>query len=454
MRGKSTIVLVALALGSVAAGPRILPLDRLLPGLFGGTAAPPMASTSHYMQTADPDVAYDMGCAMGRGADAGTQPKDALVVLAFGMPVSFGGGTYGASLFGGRDTRTTEIRIAAQEMAHGFSACSLGLGPRLTVAVGTSNYGRHVSYSHGHAWGGMVDRANEVLQQKGWNLQVAILGASDIELSWSSPAVAGRWLDGYADATDRALINFGDAAGCPPAGASCGTSAHPEWEQSDVWNLAWGHSPAVPLPEIYLNSGVMAEQWHQVARFGVRHHASVMRFRGSMTQHAACREMGCDHSTDNTPEEGWTQLYEALNSGDGTDQTPAFSTDISWSTTTPGARSVRSRWPADVHWPTGIHQDGEFPMSGYTFGNRWTGMVAGRHVTVYAGSYGSNPAAAVILVVTATVDLHMVRAVAYPIPSRPGSVRIVSANGEQLGLRSADGTSFRFDVGSGRLGRG
>jgi hypothetical protein len=451
VRGKTTIVLVVLTAGTLAAAPPIPPLPRVLSDLLGPPATPPMASTSHYMQTADPDVAYDMGCEMGRGADAGTQPKQALVVLAFGMPVRFGEGTHGASLFSGRDQRTTEIRIAAQEMAHGFWACSLGLGPKLTIAIGTSNYGRHVTYSHGQAWGGMVNRANEIIRQRGWNLQAAIEGASDIELSWSSPAAAGRWVDGYADATEHALINFGDAAGCPPAGSSCGTAAHPEWEQSDVWNLAWGHSPAVPLPEIYLNSGVMAEQWHQVARFGVRRHASLMRFSGSMTQYAACREVGCDRSTDNTPAEGWTQLYEALNSGDGTEQTPRFSTDISWSTDVPGSGSVGRRLPGDVVWPTGIQSDGEFPSAGYVFVNRWTGMLGGRHVLVYAGSAAQEPATGLILAMSLSLDLQSVRAVAYPIAPLAGLVRIVSAHGMNLELRGEDGTRFSFDLRTGRL---
>jgi hypothetical protein len=334
-------------------------------------------------------------------------------------------------------------------MAHGFWACSLGLGSKLTIAIGTSNYGPHVTYGHGQAWGGMVNRANEVLHQKGWSLQVRIEGASDIELSWSSPAVAARWLDGYDDATDHALINFGDAAGCPPAGSSCGSSAHPEWEQRDVWNLAWGHAPARPLPEIYRNDGIMAEQWHQVARFGVRHRAALMRFRGSMTQHAACREMGCDRSTDNTPSEGWNQLHDALNSGGGTNQTPQFSTDISWSTKTAGSRSVRMRLPRDLLWPAGVHRDGEFPSSEYVFVNRWTGMRHGRHVIVFAGSYAGNPSRGLVLAVTASLDLHDVRAVTYAAQNLRGPVRIVSRHGWTLGLRAGDGSGVSFDVRSG-----
>jgi hypothetical protein len=448
VRARSTTVLVILALTAIAAGPPIR-VPHPLRLLSGAPKTPPPASTSHYMQTIDPDVAYDLGCQMGRGVDAGTQPARAMVVLDFGMPVSFGAGSYGASLFSAPAQRTTEIRIAAQEMAHGYFVCTVGIRPKLTVGIGTSNYGPDVSYDHGRAWGGMVNRANEILRQKGWSLQATIVGASDIELSWSSPTVARRWEDGYATATDARLLNFGDAAGCPPAGSSCGTSAHPEWEQSDVWNVSWGHPPAMPLPEIYLNNGVMAEQWHQVARTGLKRSASAMEFAGSMTQYAACREMGCDSSTDNTPSQGWTQLYDSLNVGDGTDQTPPFSTDISWRTGT--AAHSGTATPQDAVWPAGILPDGEFPSSSYDFVNRWTGTVEGGHVTVYAGSLARDPALGVVLVVTASRDLRAVRGMLHSSGRSTGPLRIVGHLGGRFELRAADGSTLSFDVRSGRL---
>ncbi|MFN2589953.1 MAG: hypothetical protein ABR518_04210 [Actinomycetota bacterium] len=448
-KGAIGIVLMLSALTVAAAPPPIPPIVEIVAGLLAAPAGPPLPTTSHYMQTADPDVTYDMGCEVGRGAETGTQPRSGLIVLAFGMPVSFGGGKYGASLFGGRDRRTTEIGTAAEEMAHGFWACTAGFGPRLTIAVGTSNYGRHVTFEHGRAWGEMVNRANATLRHRGWNLQVEIVGANDIEISWSSPKTARRWLDGYDRATDHPLVNFGDAAGCPPAGGSCGTSAHPEWEQADVWEMAWGHPPAVPLPEIYRNDGMMAEQWHQVARFGVRHRESLMRFRGAMTQYAACREAGCDESTDNTPAQGWTQLTDALNATDDTAQTPAFSTDISWSTAVHGSKTAGGHdglLPRDAAWPAGVFADGEYPSSEYVFANRWTGTIGGRHVTVYAGSHAADPNQGVLLMMTVSLDLTRVRATAYTSPTPVGSLWISGRHGGTLGLRANDDSRLRFDL--------
>jgi hypothetical protein len=326
-----SLIVLGLALAAIAAAPstRLPRPPRLrLPQLVAPT--PPKATTSRYMETVDTARSYTLGCQAGNGVDAGKRPADGVIVLDYGKPVDFGNKKYGASLFDGADQRTRPIRLAVQEYAHGFWACTDGDTARLTLAVGTSNFGSAVTFNHGKAWAGLVNEANHVLQANGWSKQVVVLGAIDLELSWSSPTVANAWLDGYDSKNEVRVLNYGDAAGCPPATSSCGTSSHPEWDSQSVWYAAWGHPSVWPLPEIYLNSGIMAEQWHQIAHHGITYDLSLAISSGAMTQSAACAERGCDSTTDNTPQEGWTQLWNALNDADGTDQTPKWSTDISW----------------------------------------------------------------------------------------------------------------------------
>ncbi|HEX9236743.1 MAG TPA: hypothetical protein VF972_10750, partial [Actinomycetota bacterium] len=232
MRLGARLGLVTLAVWALAAGPPLppLPSPSALPPVpevqlpTPVPIAPPKPSPSYYMETADPQVTYNLGCDLGRGAQDGTEPSTSVVVLDFGMPVSLGHGTYGTSLFSGPNSTTTTIQHAAEAMARGFWTCTVQTPPDLlddraplTIGVGTSNYGSHVTYGHGRAWGRMVNQANQTLRRQGWSSKVAIVGASDLELSWSSPSVVRAWENGYAAAAGAPLIDFGDAAGCPPA---------------------------------------------------------------------------------------------------------------------------------------------------------------------------------------------------------------------------------------------
>ncbi len=100
--------------------------------------------------------------------------------------------------------------------------------------------------------------------------------------------------------------------------------------------------------------------------------------------------------------------------------------------------------PTDAEWPKGIFDDGEFPSADYRFVNRWSGLVRGRHVTVYAGSYAAN-SRGLVLVMSVSRDLKDVEAREYPIAGA-GPVRIVEATGVRLSLVAADGAVLGFDV--------
>jgi hypothetical protein len=321
-----------MAIGLAALGLTLPPpLDRALPGDASLAApTPPLWSRSRYMETVDTSLTYQRGCEMGNLVDQGDRPADGLVILMFGMPIHFGESSYGASLYNGPDQTTKPIRLAVQEFGHGYWACTDGNNGKLTIAVSTSNYGSDVSFEHGRSWAKMVNTANRELKEKGWSRQVVVIGGIDLELSWSSPSRAEKWLDGYDKENSYRVVNFGDAAGCPPASSSCGTSSHPEWTQHQVWWAAWGHPGVFPVPQIYRTDGIMAEQWHQVAHRGIDDGGTLMLFSGALTQWDACQDRGCDPSVENRPEDGWAQLWTSVNDLDGTDQGIKWSTDISW----------------------------------------------------------------------------------------------------------------------------
>src|SRR5205085_10362454 len=104
------------------------------------------------------------------------------------------------------------------------------------------------------------------------------------------------------------------------------------WRQSDVVYVAWDVAPGLPLPEIYTTNGSLANQWHSLDLYSYLHPGgfSRMNIQGSLTQYGACQTNGCIGGTNNTPSQGWTQLWNALNADSRTVQTPSYSSDITW----------------------------------------------------------------------------------------------------------------------------
>jgi hypothetical protein len=136
-----------------------------------------------------------------------------------------------------------------------------------------------------------------------------------MELDWNSPIVSRAWTDGFhsADQNRYQYYDFGDCASCP-------SIYHPSWSPNngwtlaDIWYVAWGAGPAFPLPLIYANDGINAYQWQYLSRYSSVNKGGAILFPGPMTESQACvQQNGCG-SLNNTPQQGWTQLFEALNS--------------------------------------------------------------------------------------------------------------------------------------------
>jgi hypothetical protein len=267
----------------------------------------------------------EIGCGLGQRARAGTESPDGLVVLDFGMPMHHKG-RFGASVFDAGFRNTLDIAASVEAYAAGYVRCSRGSDAHLELAAGTSNYGPFVTYKHGRLWGAMVNRINAWLREHWLAKRVHADGANDIEPGWRGPDVTRFWIRGYASVARSPYFFYGGAGGCPPYGYCVG-----DWTMEDIWYAAWGSGVALPLPEIYANSGANAEQWYQLSVYSLLHHGRRMDIAGVMTQIQSCRDSHdrC-RGISNHPNAGWSQLWLALNQDPRTAQPLRFLTDIAW----------------------------------------------------------------------------------------------------------------------------
>lgn len=305
-----------------------------------GPHTPPRPSISYYfyMYGYTQAKAFNLGCQVGT-EDLNTPGKqESLVILDFGIS-KYQDGQYGASgmKIGGFYTMA-QIADAVQQFGLGYWDCTdSDFDSELHIAVGTNNYNNSnvysnlsVTYGHGRAWAQMVNQVNDWFLNvcpNSCNGQVDAMGANDIELAWSSPEAAIDWLNGYDSANRYSLINFGAAEGCPNY---CGGGGY-YWTKDQVLQVT-NSGPVYSLPEIYLNSGTNAYQWYQLSLYSVQKFGYPFDFAGTLTNYGACQqypEPACEY-IDNTPEQGWQQLYDLVNKDPKTYDDLKYSSDIQW----------------------------------------------------------------------------------------------------------------------------
>jgi hypothetical protein len=307
-------------------------------------------TTSYYVQTLDGGTLGNLGCALGQRLTRVAGQENA-VVLAFGRPRQWqgadGAAVYGTTLWRSDPATypsTAQIAAAVRSYVGGYARCTTAEGPasRLTLVVGTNNYGAHVTPGHGQAWARMVNGLAAWAAERGLAGRVAIAGGSDMEVSYNSPAVTRAWVDGYHAAGNWTLFNFGDAAGCPASGARAAPARCANgWTQEDVWYISWGAPLARAVPEIYATAGGNAASWQQIVLYSALAHPDrpVMRLDGLLTQRQAIEQVcgadpdaqGCQ-GADNTPEQAWTQMTRKLSQDARTalDPTSVWSSDLKY----------------------------------------------------------------------------------------------------------------------------
>ena len=298
-----------------------------------GAKTSPGYTTSLYISTLDGATIYNYGCALGSRDQQTPGTQDSLVILDFGQPWEEDG-TLGVWSFSWQFIDTNRVYDLTKEYIRGYYNCTgSDNASRVDVAIGTSNYGSKVTSNHGKAWAGVVDRLYNWTISSGYSSQVTVSGAIDIELSWNTPSISKAWVDGYdsADKGKYLRYNFGACEGCPTRLATGLTPAN-GWKLSDIYYTAYGAAPVWPIPEIYATSGVNARQWAYLSYWSYYNKGTSIYYRGLMTQWQACQQYpGKCEGTDNSPSEGWTQLFGEINYWSVTAQsTIPWLTDIKW----------------------------------------------------------------------------------------------------------------------------
>jgi hypothetical protein len=294
------------------------------------TPGAPGAAWSLYVKTTHARWLHQAGCRQARQMGRSRSLRDAIVVLDFGRPVRRGrrhsDPWQGVSLFRRRGfIPLSAVLKASERYARGVWTCSRGHHDiHLRIAIGTTNWGPHVSFHHGRAWAAIVNLANDWAVERGYHGKLDFAGANDIELSWNGPRVTRGWVRGYESVARHPYYNYGSADACPPRGKCAGA-----WTLEDVWWVSWGAPHAWPLPEIYTPNRSQALQWFHLARYSYRRHGAFMRFMGVMSQHGACwRAKDPCRGMNNTPERAWQQLTRLLNRDPRTRQHIPWVTDI------------------------------------------------------------------------------------------------------------------------------
>lgn len=305
-----------------------------LPLILKSPPPPPPWTTSRYIGTTDWNTFYNEGCNQALRGESG------IVVLDFGNPSYYddtnGIRHYGAILPGGSRPFVSVDSIwgLTAEFLQGYTSASCNpTGKHIYLAVGTTNYGTQVTREHGIAWAQLVENIHQtIIYPPSLESMVTAAGAINAELQWNSATTTRAWVDGYKDTTNKPYYNFGNCPGCNyPTGAP-GNG----WTWNDVWYISYGVVPAYPLPLIYAKSGTNANQWYTMPLYTYNTYSYPMRLQGAFTQWQACqgntpKAIECrNQQLDNTPSDGWTQLYNRLNSDSRTAQDLLWSTDVTW----------------------------------------------------------------------------------------------------------------------------
>lgn len=145
--------------------------------------------------------------------------------------------------------------------------------------------------------------------------KVIVAGATNIELNFGSPTKTINWVEGYTSLATRNLYNFGSCENCPRS--TC-PNCIPDngWTLEDIWSVSWGISRVFPVPQIYANDGVNADQWYRMSLYAYSRDGQPMVFAGTLTQRQACIDQNqpsvdCDGKNQG-PDTGWKQLNDTI----------------------------------------------------------------------------------------------------------------------------------------------
>jgi hypothetical protein len=297
----------------------------LLLGQFGpgektafATQTKPPTDWSFYMSTTSTSQVYTLGCNQGEFDASFNPPVNSEVVLDFGGQNSSGTGTI---MINNNSISNSQIEAVVEEFSYAYYVCTRTDSTSvLTLGIGTNNSAYDVNTSGGKTWAQIISTVISYNHSKGYDSQVGVDGANDIEPGFNSASASISWAQGYSSINPAHYLDYGSADGCPTNYSGNG-SCYNGWNQYDVWYVSWGAAPELPIPEIYYSS--MAQEWAMISLYGAQHQNSTVYMQGPWD------EYDLDSSTD-TSTSAWNQLWTDLNNNSLTKQNMSYSAEIHW----------------------------------------------------------------------------------------------------------------------------
>lgn len=307
---------------------------------LANNVTPPTATTSRYITHTDTSSTMNTdGCSQATAFVGG------VVILDFGETV-YQNGNYGTFLPGTSSGFVSDnaIRALVKQYLSGYASCDTNTtGAYLILGIGTDNGGSYMTSttnasSAGQEWANLVVNIRAWIASHKLAKKERVFGATQLDLENNTAAISRAWVDGFGVMSSNSgvnFINYGDATGCPTVDSSSDGQCSYGWMQSDLAYVSWDALSAYALPQIYDTAGNDALQWQSIEYYqrinNLGGSFGPMFIQGSVTQYQACLQIGGCQGTNNTPDQGWQQIYNALQSSSVTAQPKVWdSTDFQW----------------------------------------------------------------------------------------------------------------------------
>lgn len=317
----------------------------------------PPVTLSWYEYTTDAHTLQNQGCYAARGIVPQPNTRNyphqgatiqniatrGLIVLDWGQ-VDNSLGTPGTFDFGGQIVTDDQIAQAVENFIQGVWKCRTA-STNFAIAIGLSNWGPCYCYpsgatpeeqnagwyKSGQAWGQMVNRVEKYIQDNGMSGQLVADAADDLEedqnvypkdpdpnAHWGTAAHSVAFIDGYNQATNQLLFDFGDDEWI----LDYPTPGHGDWVHQNLWYVAYGAKDDLPLPEIYWSGTDTA--WEDLSKWACKNKGEPIRIIGVITEYP---DGGWG------PAYAWSRMYNAIVSDSCTAKMASsllLATNINW----------------------------------------------------------------------------------------------------------------------------
>jgi hypothetical protein len=264
-----------------------------------------------------------------------------LIILDWGQ-IDDSLGTHGTYDFRGNVITNDQIAQAIEAFLTGLWSCRTH---RLDfdIAIGLSNYGpcfcndpndpvetQSGWYQSGVAWGKLVNQVQNFVVQSKMTSDLIVDGADDLEegivfdpgwdqyQSWGTAYHSIAFVDGYDNATDQLLYDFGDDEGINadiPGSESYSAAlalwnqnmphGGNDWTRQNLWYIAFGAKDVLPVPEIYYRP-MATYDWEPLSIWACKNKGQPILFIALMNEYP--------YYDSASPPDEWGYMTDALNS--------------------------------------------------------------------------------------------------------------------------------------------